>query len=93
MLYLWCCTRLWLSSVVVAVVVYIYVVYYTPRSVYVVVANYMTDANFMSRIPFLLTQCYHDMDRGPLNYLNIPVRSTSGTFSTQILCLIIPHVP
>ena len=26
-----------------------------------------------SRIPFLLTRCYHDMDRGPLNYLKSPI--------------------
>ena len=36
--------------------------------------------------------CLHDMDRGPLNYLIIPSISTPGTFSTQILRLIIPHV-
>ena len=41
---------------------------------------------------FLLARCYHDMDRGPLNYLIIPSSSTSGTFSTQILRLIIRHV-
>ena len=39
-----------------------------------------------SRIPFF---AYH---RGPLNYLIIPSISTPGTFSTQILRLIIPHV-
>ena len=37
---------------------------------------------------FLLTRCYHDMDRGPLNYLIIPSNSTPGTFSTQLLRLI-----
>ena len=49
---------------------------------------YVTSHEFL----FLLTRCYHDMDRGPLNYLIIPSISTPGTFSTQILRLIIPHV-
>ena len=40
----------------------------------------------------ILTRCYHDMDRGPFNYLISPSSSTPGTFSTQILRLIIPHV-
>ena len=41
----------------------------------------------------LHNQCYHDMDGGPLNYyLIIPIHSTSGTFSTQILRLIIPRL-
>ena len=39
-----------------------------------------------------LTRCYHDMDRGPLNYLISPSISSPVTFSTQILRLIIPHV-
>ena len=46
---------------------------------------YVTSHEFL----FLLTRCYHDMDRGPLNYLIIPSISTPGTFSTQILRLII----
>ena len=49
---------------------------------------YVTSHEFL----FLLTRCYHDMDRGPLNYLIFPSISTPGTFSTQILLLIIPHV-
>ena len=49
---------------------------------------YVTSHEFL----FLLTRCYHDMDRGPLNYLIFPSISTPGTFSTQILRLIIPHV-
>ena len=49
---------------------------------------YVTSHEFL----FLLTRCYHDMDRGPLNHLIFPSILTPGTFSTQILRLIIPHV-